>query len=249
MAFVRQLHPVSRDVDPREIYADVEFPARSDRPYVALNFVTSLDGRVAVDGRASGLGSPVDRQVMRQLRARADALLVGAGTVRAEAIDPRVSPELAHAREAAGRAAQPLFVVISASAVLPDRKLFHRPEIQSLILTVRTADGEALQKMAPAAEVAVLGDTWVDLTEAMHFLKSRGMASVLCEGGPTVAGGLIAAGLVDELFVTVAPAIIGGVGPRLVEFLPGVANEKIPLDLVSVVEEDGELFVRYHLRR
>ncbi len=248
MALVRQLHPVSRDIDPGDIYADVAFPALPDRPYLALNFVTSVDGRVTVDGRASGLGSVVDRAVMRQLRARADALLVGAGTVRAEAIDPRVPPELAQAREASGRPPQPLLILITASAALPDRKFLHLRDVRKLVLTVGSADVVSLRRTAPDIEIVVLSDNCIELPDAMRYLRSRGVASVVCEGGPTLAGGLVAAGLVDELFVTVAPALVGGPGLRLIESPLGVSLGKIPLDLVSAYEQNAELFLRYHLR-
>ena len=249
MAFVRQLHPISRDVDPHTIYADVEFPPREDRPYLALNFVTSVDGHATVDGRASGLGSAVDRDVMRQLRARADALLVGAGTLRAEPIDPRVPAEAARLREAAGRSPQPLFVLMTAFGMLPERKRFHPPDVQALILTGGSANLARLREIDPDADVVVLGDTRIDPIDAMRHLRSRGVGSVLCEGGPTLAGSLVAAGVVDELFVTVAPSLVGGSGLRLLEGALGAATDTISLDLLSVFEQDSELFLRYHLRR
>jgi len=249
MRFVRQIHPISRDIDPWQVYADVQFASHPARPYLALNFVTSLDGRVTVNGRAAGLGSAVDRAIMRQLRARADALLVGAGTLRAEPIDPRVPPALAQSRESEGRPPQPLFVLITAFGSLPDRKLFHMPDVQRLIVSPRSADMDRLRRIDPEAEIVVLGETWVDLAEAMRYLRGRGIGSVICEGGPSVAGGLMAAGLVDELFLTVAPTLVGGAGLRLLEGPFAAGGQKVAVNLVSAFEQDGELFLRYYLQR
>jgi riboflavin-specific deaminase-like protein len=249
MGSVRQIHPVSRDIEPRQIYADAQFAPRPDRPYLALNFVTSLDGRVTVGGRAAGLGSAVDRQTMRQLRARADALLVGAGTLRAEPIDPRVPPDLADLRETDGRPPQPLFVLITAFGSLPDRKVFHMADVQRLILSPRSADANRLRRIDPEAEIVVLGESWVDLAEAMRYLRGRGIRSVMCEGGPSLAGGLMAAGLVDELFLTVAPTLVGGAGLRLLEGSFAAGGQQVAVDLVSAFEQNGELFLRYHLLR
>ena len=247
MGPVRQLHPISQDVDLRQTYRDLDFPVRPDRPYLALNFVTSVDGRVTVDGRATGLGSAVDRDLMRQLRSHADALLVGAGTLRAEAIDPRVPTELADQREAGGRPRQPAFVLITATAELPDRKLFRMSEVPRLILTTRNADVDRIRHIDEAAEVVILGDSWIDTAEAMRYLRSRGIGSVICEGGPGLAGELVAGDLADELFVTVAPSVVGGKGLRLVEGpLAGVARKR-SLDLLSVYEHGAELFLRYRL--
>jgi 2,5-diamino-6-(ribosylamino)-4(3H)-pyrimidinone 5'-phosphate reductase len=249
MALVRQIFPITRDLDPRTLYTDLDFSPPGDRPFLVLNFVTSVDGRVAVDGRASGLGSKVDRDVMRQLRGRADALLLGAGTLRAEAVDPRVPVEIAEERRARGQGAQPLLVLITASGDLPQRKLFQLRDVPRLILTIRTAPSAQLRGLDSHAEIHPIGDTSIDLAAAMGYLHGRGIGSVVCEGGPTLAGGLVARDLVDELFVTVAPRLVGGSGPRLLEGSLSGATGGAGLDLVTAFEEAGELFLRYRVVR
>ncbi len=247
MAPVRQIYPFAREIEVHETYRDVDFPVRPDRPYMVLNFVMSVDGRVAVNGRAGSLGSVVDRELMRQIRGGADALLIGAGTLRAEAIDPRVPPEIAERRKSAGRSPQPLFVLITASGKVPDRKLFHMAEVPRLVLGSRTAKLGWLQETDPEAEVETFDQGWVDLSDAFRYLRSRGIRSVVCEGGPTLAGDLAARGLVDELFLTVAPKIVGGAGPRVLEGVLAITPQESRLDLVSVHENEGELFLRYRL--
>jgi len=140
-------------------------------------------------------------------------------------------------------------VLLSASANLPDRKLFHLPGVPVVILTVRVADVGQLKEVAPAAEVVVLGESWIDPAEVVGYLHSRGVESIVCEGGPVVAGELVAAGLVDEVFLTVAPRLVGGASPRLLEGPLAAAGLDVRLALLSAFEQDGELFLRYRIGR
>jgi len=153
-----------------------------------MNFVATVDGRAAIDGRSGPIGSEADTAMLVALRGRFDAVMIGAGTKRAEGYE---------------RIAKPLIVVESGP------------------------DGRA------------------DLAALLRSQRERGVRSLLCEGGPTLHGALQAAGLVDEMFLTIAPKLSGGGAPSILEgTLPGVAE----LDLVWLLEEEGELFARYRRR-
>jgi|SRR5680860_958774 len=158
---------------------------REGRPFVAMNFAVTVDGRAAIDGRSGPIGSQTDTAMLAGLRGRFDAVMIGAATKRAEGYE---------------RIGKPLIVVESG------------PE-------------------GPADLVALLREQ-----------RELGVRALLCEGGPTLHGSLEAAGLVDELFLTIAPKLAGGGAPTIVEgALPGVAE----LELVWLLEQDGELFARY----
>ena len=105
------------------------------------------------------------------------------------------------------------------------------------------------RSLAPAAEVVVLGETWIDPADVVGYLHSRGVESIVCEGGPVVAGELATAGLVDEVFLTIAPTLAGGGGPRFLEGPLAAARLDARLDLISASEHDGELFLRYRISR
>lgn len=160
-----------------------------DRPFVAMNFAATLDGRATMGGVSGPIGSDADTAMLVGLRGRFDAVMIGAGTMRAERY---------------AKIAKPLIVVES----------------------------------TPAGRV--------DLVELLRSLRrERGIRALLCEGGPTLHGALHAHGLVDELFLTTAPKLVGGDAPRILEGeLPAIAE----LELAWLLEEDGELFARYRRR-
>jgi riboflavin biosynthesis pyrimidine reductase len=159
-----------------------------DRPFVAMNFAATVDGRATIDGVSGPIGSATDTAMLAGLRTRFDAVMIGAGTMRAERY---------------GDIGRRLVVVESG------------PEGR------------------------------VDLPSLLRSLREEGVRALLCEGGPTLHGALQAAGLVDELFLTIAPKLTGGGAPRIVEGpLPAVAE----LELAWLLEENGELFARYRRR-
>jgi riboflavin biosynthesis pyrimidine reductase len=158
---------------------------RAERPFLAMNFVVTLDGRATIDGRSGPIGSDTDTEMLVGLRTRFDAVMIGAGTMRAERYGGM------------------------------DRRL---------IVVESGPDGR------------------VDLPALLRELREEGVRALLCEGGPTLHGALQAEGLVDELFLTIAPKLSGGEGPRILEgSLPEVAE----LELAWLLEEEGELFARY----
>jgi riboflavin-specific deaminase-like protein len=219
--------------------------AGSERPYVFTNFVATVDGRAALAGSSGSIGSATDTAVFMELRTLADAIMVGAGTLRAERYRRLIrKAERRERREAAGLAADPLAVVVSNRLALPwDAELFTCGEGEILILTASLEDPP---ETATSVRVERHPDG-VDLALALSGLRrERGIRSMLCEGGPTLHGQLLAADLVDELFVTRAPVVGGGVGPQIAEGLP---EARRPLELAWLLEEGSELFARYRVAR
>jgi riboflavin-specific deaminase-like protein len=207
--------------------------------------VTTADGRAVVNGRAQGIGSPVDRRLMRQLRAQADAVLVGAGTLRAENVDPSVPADLAAARTARGMPPQPLAVATSASLDLPLQGTFFRSDrFPRAVITARRAPSDRLTALQARARILVAGDATLDLAEGLRLLRRElGVRWLLCEGGPTLNAALLAAGLIDELFWTLAPTLVGG--PEAAMIHDSGADARYGLALVALHHHEGELYLRY----
>lgn len=242
---MRALFPAAGpDVDLLAAYAPSEPPA--GRPHVRLNMVESLDGSVAVDGRAGPLGGPADRRLFLALRALADVVLVGAGTVRAENYGPvRLAEPLRAFRAGRGHTPVPPLAVVSAACRLNwAGPLFTAaPEgPRPVVLTVAAAKAEDVAEARRVADVAVVGDETVDVGRVLAALAERGARHVLCEGGPVLNATLLAAGAVDELCVTVAPVMVGS-GPRLVA--PAGVDWPVAGELTAAFEEDGNLFLRF----
>jgi riboflavin-specific deaminase-like protein len=240
---VRRLLPDAAETTVAEQLAalDLNSLALADRPYLVLNFVTTLDGRATIDGRSGPIGDATDSEMLLRLRTRVDAVMVGAGTMRVERYGRMVpDPQLRAYRERTGLAHDPLGVIISNRFELPwDARLFTDGGGRVVIFTA--SDREPPET---ATRVTVVRHPdGVDLDRAMEWLrKERGIRSVLCEGGPTLHGRLREAGLADELFLTIAPKIAGGEGPRVLEgALPDVDN----VELAWLLESGSELFGRY----
>jgi riboflavin-specific deaminase-like protein len=240
---VRRLLPdVAQTTVAEELAAlDLNSLALADRPYLVLNFVTTLDGRATIDGRSGPIGDATDTEMLLRLRTRVDAVMVGAGTMRVERYGRMVpDPHLRAYRERTGLAHDPLGVIISNRFELPwDARLFTDGGGRVVIFTA--SDREPPETATPVT--VVRHPDGVDLDRAMEWLrKERGIRSVLCEGGPTLHGRLRESGLADELFLTIAPKIAGGEGPRVLEgALPDVDN----VELAWLLESGSELFGRY----
>jgi riboflavin-specific deaminase-like protein len=214
-----------------------------DRPYVLMNFASTVDGRATIDGRSGPIGSPADMEMLQRLRTRVDAVMIGAGTMRAERYGRMVSdPELRAYRESRGLGEDPLAVLVSNRLDLPwDAGLFTAGGGRVVIFT--TSNEEAPETATPVTVVRHQGS--VDMEEALEWLlEERGVLSVLCEGGPTLHGELQARGLADELFLTIAPKLAGRDERSILSApLPDV----IPLELAWLLESEGELFTRYRI--
>lgn len=218
------------------------------RPWLALNMITSVDGATAVDGRSGGLAGVADRVVFHTLRGLADVVVAGAGTVRTENYGPsRPAPEVIAARLARGQAPRPRIAVISGRLALePGSRLFAElgpDDPRPLVITVATADAGRREALAEVADVVDAGESHVDPARALAVLADHGARFALCEGGPTLNGTLVAAGLVDELCLTLAPMVVAGDSARLAH---GTApNAPLELDLGHVLVDEGELLLRY----
>ncbi len=217
-----------------------ELRAPLGRPHVALNMIASVDGRGAVDGRTRGLGSPGDREIFHRLRAQADAVMVGASTIRDERYGPLIrDPELAALREARGQPAQPLAVTASRSLDFDPRlPLLADPDSRVVVLT--PSSGEIPPS---AARVSYLrGGSLAEQLAAVR--RDLGVRSIVCEGGPTLNGELLAGGLVDELFLTISPLLLGGPDPLTIVEGPAARTD---LALAWLLEHAGLLYARYRV--
>lgn len=241
----RLLPPPTEDVDAAACYRHDERPPPPDRPWVLLNMVASVDGAIALDGRSGGLSSAEDKAVFQTLRAVADVVLVGAGTVRAENYGPvRLDHDEVVRRQAQGRPARPLLAVVSGRLALdPGARLFGDPTARPLLLTGSHTGPGQWRVFAEVAEIAQVGHTRVEPRLALRALHERGAQVVVCEGGPTLNGELLGAGLVDEVCLTVAPLLVGGDSPRVAAGKP--LPEPTGMALDRVLESAGWLFLRY----
>jgi riboflavin biosynthesis pyrimidine reductase len=216
--------------------------------HLRVNFVTALDGAVTVQGRSGGLGSDGDRRVFRVLRALADAVLVGHGTAAAEGYRPVLADSaVGRLRADLGRPPTAPVVVVSRRASLsPDDQLVTAAVSPTVLVTCGAADaGRRAALAAAGVQVLVCGEDDVDLPLALDALAGQGLEHLVCEGGPALFRAALAAGVVDELDLTVAPLLVGG-GPGL---LPGPLPGPARVELGQVLEEDGYLFCRYAVLR
>ncbi len=210
------------------------------RPHVAMNFASTADGRATIGGRSGAIGSDTDTAMLAGLRTRFDAVMIGAGTMRAERYGRLVRDEEKRARrEALGLPGDPLMVLVSGRLDLPwDAPLFTEPGP----VLIFTAAAEAEPPQTEASVEVVRHEGSVDLAAALRSLREeRDVRALLCEGGPRLHADLWSAGLVDELFLTLAPKLAGA-GPSILEGeLPAVQA----LGLSWLLEEEGELYLRY----
>ena len=195
-------------------------------PWLRVNFVSTVDGAAqGSDGVSSSINNDADKRVFDTLRRRADCLVVGAGTLRAEEYDvPRL----------------PL-VVVSRSADLPPT-LRDAPRGRILMATVASSDGLAAAREELGEEnVLVLGEDEIDLALLKSTLADRGWEEQLCEGGPSLFADLLAAGVVDELCWTVVPRLTGGDAVRMATG----AEVDVALRPALLLEQDGTLLGRW----
>jgi riboflavin biosynthesis pyrimidine reductase len=198
--------------------------APEERPLVGMNFVATVDGRATIEGRSGPIGSDADTAMLVGLRKRFEAVMIGAGTMRVERYGPM----------------KPLLVLVSGRLDLPwDAPLFAEEGGGVVIFTASETDPP---QTAATVEV-VRHEGAVNLGDALRYLRQeRGIRSLLSEGGPNLHEQMQAAGLVDDLFLTIAPKLSGGEAPRIIE---GPLPDVIDLELAWLLEEDGELFARY----
>jgi riboflavin biosynthesis pyrimidine reductase len=218
------------------------------RPFVRLNMISSLDGAISVEGRSGALGGAADQRVFATLRAHADVILVGAGTVRTEGYGKvRLDKEMQRVRVARGQAALPPIAVVSGSLRLDwSSPFFTGPGPRPIVVTSDAAAARAPSAVAGVADMVAAGAEQVDLERAIDALGARGAHNVLVEGGPGINGDLARAKLIDELCLTVSPRIVGGQGPRIMAGAP--FDPPYEPVVRHLLEDDGFLFLRMSLR-
>lgn len=231
-----RLHPEPRSLDASRIYEDLDYQNKvsneNELPYVVVNTVTTLDGKVSRDGTSSGIGSDVDRSVMRTIRSRVDAVLVGAGTIRAEKLLLTVTEELQDWRTSHGKSAQPLGIVLSREGKDLDPDTLKETTPNLLLLTEKKLHK---QRRPP--------DKSYSMKDHLKYLKDEhGVGSLLVEGGPTVNHLLFKEHLVNELFLTLSPKVHGGKDANLLDGKPVEIDD---LELLSLYANGSELFLRY----
>ncbi|MCU1351039.1 MAG: Pyrimidine reductase riboflavin biosynthesis-like protein [Acidimicrobiales bacterium] len=243
---MQQLFPESAEVEPAQVYAGAPRPAWPDRPWVMVNMIASVDGATARDGVSGGLGSPADKVVFSAIRAVADVILAGAGTVRAEGYGPPRPPAERQAeRTARGQAAVPRIAVVSRSLDLDlGGRLFTESVERPLVITTTDAAPARLAACRRVADVITAGTGAVDLQDALGQLRATGVGIVVAEGGPGINGQLVAAGIVDEMCLSLAPLLVGGGSARVAHGMPAAA---LGLRLAHVLHDEADdlLFLRY----
>jgi 5-amino-6-(5-phosphoribosylamino)uracil reductase len=246
---LRELLPETRDITVAEVVSSLNLVAKTgpNRPYTVVNFVASADGRAAFKGRSAGLGGAADRALFHGLRERVDAVFAGTGTMRTERYGRLVrDPDRRRRRAASGLRPEPLACLISRTGDVPlDIPLFGEPAARVIVFTPAALD---LSRCRAQVELVRLDPGHLTLTTMMRLLRREyDVRALLCEGGPTVFGALLQEGLVDELFLTLAPKLTGGGTAPAVTSGPELP-ELAPLELLWLREEAGSLFLRYALR-
>jgi len=258
----------------REMYGgDLRFRASSaGRPHVIANFVSSLDGVVSyeINGESGGSAisdsNPADRFIMGLLRASADAVMVGAGTLQDVGANSLWTPEYVYPDakrlyaeyrvNALHKPEYPLLVIVSGSGRLEiEKAIFHTPAMRTVVITTAAGSDELTRRGAAtlnSVEVCALNSSGgsIEPQAILELLQAQfGVGTLLHEGGPTLFGQFLAAGAVDELFLTLSPQIAGrssdSARPAIVqgvEFMPDSAPR---FQMLSVKAKDAFLYLRY----
>ena len=219
--------------------------APDHRPYVVLNMVATADGAAAVAHHTAPISNAADRQLFHELRAHVDAVLVGAGTVRTERYGRLVRDPARRARRVArGLAADPLAVVVSHRLSLtPDLPLL--ADEHSRVVVVTASDAELAGCAAQISYLRSAPGEEADLAVMLARLRAEhGVRSVLCEGGPNLNASLLPAGLIDELFLSIAPVLAGTAGSLSIVNRAPIPHP-VDLTLLWLLESQGQLFARY----
>ena len=208
----------------RQLYA----PPRA--PWLRVNMVSTIDGAATgASGLTGSINNPADKRVFHLLRSMADAIIVGAGTARAERYGPAVAP----------------IVLVSRAGQVPER-LQDAPDGRVLLATCADSPGlSESRRLLGDENVVVAGEDSVDLALVRSALADRGFHHLLGEGGPQLLGAMLAAGVVDELCVTVVPQAVAGSHLRITDG----AGVGVPLELTTLLEEDGTLVGRWLVAR
>ena len=220
------------------------------RPHCFLNVAMSLDGKIASFAREMPtFPSRADRRLMDEVRARADAVLIGAGTLRAADHPLRIrSGTLRRKRRSSGRPEQPLNILLSNSLRFPlSGRFFEADDVQRIVVTSRSAPSRRIRQVSSRARVIRLGERRVDPGPLMSKLARLGIKTLLLEGGGETNFSFLDRGLVDEIYLTLCPVIVGGSASPTPVDGPGFLPAKYPWFRLDGVRRKGdELFLHYH---
>jgi riboflavin biosynthesis pyrimidine reductase len=238
-------------VDAAELPRLYAYPRDLTRCWVRANMIASVDGGATVDGRAGGLAGPGDRVLFKVMREIADVVLVGAGTVRADNYSGALlSAASRQARQARGQSEVPPIAVVTASGALdPNSRLFELTETRPLVFTTNASavgTRDRLHDQADVVDASSADPIRVDPAAVLAELARRGLYRVLCEGGPTLLGDIVASNLLDELALTVAPMLVAGSPPRVVSSASPVSTELRTEHILT--DDGGYLYLRYTRR-
>jgi riboflavin biosynthesis pyrimidine reductase len=236
-----------REVDDGELPRLYEYPER-DGPWVRANFIASVDGGATADGKTETMAGPGDRLIFNLLRELADVIVVGAGTVRIEGYSgAHMSAAQRHRRHARGQSEVPQLAIVTKSGRLErDMPVFTRTEVPPLVLTCTEAAEETRRVLTGLCEVldCSAGDpAKVDEAALLQALAARGMRRILTEGGPMLLGAFVQRNMLDELCLTIAPYVVGGLARRIVT---GPGQLLARMRCAHVLTDDaGYLYTRY----
>jgi riboflavin biosynthesis pyrimidine reductase len=236
------------DVDDGELLRLYGYPEQLNGIWVRANFITSVDGGATSDGTTSAMAGPGDKLIFKLLRELADVVVVGAGTVRIENYSgAQLSVAQRQQRQARGQSEVPQLAIVTKSGRLDrDMGVFTRTVVPPLVLTCTAAATETRHLLAGLAEVVDCsgGDpTKVDEAALLATLQARGMRRILTEGGPMLLGSFIQRDLLDELCLTIAPCIVGGLARRIAT---GPGQLQTTMRCAHVLTDDaGFLYTRY----
>ena len=225
--------------EPEDLYTQIDFPEPPDnRPYVIINMAATADGKIVIGepgGTAKGVGGPTDQKLFRRLQKAVNAALIGSGTLRAsQVIYP---PEVAR------------FVASQGGDVPLNNRFFIDAPDHAFVLVPEDLQEETLASLRNKTNVLAVGKGSVDFAAALRIVRQQGTRVLLCEGGAMLNDALLRAGLVDELFLTLAPKLKGGAHlPTIVAgegFPPGAY---LPLHLHSLYRDGDELYLRYKIK-
>jgi len=236
----------------RGVYDDLELPSGTWRPYTAIQMVMTVDG--AIKGPTDDywpISLAADQRTFRRFRMHFDAVLHGARTLGMRIDRYMWSEELQRGRRRRGLHEPPLFVVVSNSGQIDSHdRVFQRHSYPIAPLVVVPEAADLTAGLSEVAEIVRTGNERVELEGLMRYLAAeRDVRRLVCEGGAILNYHMLAAGLVDEFFITVTPSIIGEPRPRTaVEGPAALPSDRLQrLGLISAITRGGEVFLRYRV--
>lgn len=232
-------------------YDQLEFShLKDERPFIALNMVSSIDGKITSGGKLQpgSLGSAFDRYTMNVIRSHFDAILAGGNTIRDHPFYLGVPPELENQRSSKGLAPQPLTILMTKSGKLdPNTPLFKNPPRPPIIITT-TQGAQALPKLIKEQSTIEIFREDESLESVIKLLLTKyHVKRLLVEGGPNINYQFLKAKLFDELFLTLAPHLVGATADLTMVMGEGVLRKPAQITLLSALPHNNELYLRYKI--